>query len=181
MSEQKQKKSIGKGGTIALVTCGVVIIVLLVVVIVLLVKKDTQTSTSATESEPKRNVVVTPDNVEETIAQLEESELAPSGSYVVSMTDDWHFTDGSSASSDAYVENAVENTYDVYFDITLADTGETIYSSPVIPIGSYLEDITLDKVLEDGVYDCVITYTKVDSDQNPQGSVSVSLTITIGK
>jgi hypothetical protein len=153
---------------------------LLVVVIVLLVKKDTQTATSATESEPKRNVVVTPDNVEETIDQLEESELASSGSYIVSMTNSWHFTDGSSASDDAYVENAVENTSDVYFDITLADSGETIYSSPVLPVGSHLANITLDSVLEDGVYDCVLTYTKVDENQNPQGSVSVSLTITIG-
>jgi hypothetical protein len=179
MSEQKQKKTIGKGGVIELGACGAVIIVLLVVVIVLLVKKDTQTATSATESEPKRNVVVTPDNVEETISQLEESDRVSASSYEVSMTNSWHFADGSSASDNAYVANPVGNTSDVYFDITLADSGETIYSSPVLPIGSHLENITLDKALESGTYDCIMTYTLVDSEQNPQGNVNVSMTITI--
>jgi predicted metalloprotease len=179
MSEQ-QKKTIGKGGTIALGACGVVIIVLLVVVIVLLVKNGIQTATSATESAPKRNVVVTPDNVEETISQLEESEHVAPGSYEVTMNTTWNFKDGESASDNAYVANSVNNTNDVYFDITLADTEETIYSSPVIPIGSHLEDITLDKVLEDGTYDCVVTYTLVDEEQNPLSTVRISLTIVIG-
>jgi hypothetical protein len=63
----------------------------------------------------------------------------------------------------------------------LADTEENIYSSPVLPIGSHLEDITLDKELEDGTYDCVMTYTLVDEDQNPLSSVRVSLTIVVGQ
>jgi hypothetical protein len=180
MSEQKQKKTIGKGGVIALGVCGIVIIVLLVVVIVLLAKNGTNTDTSATESAPKRNVVVTPDNVEETIAQLEESDYVTAGSYEVVMNTTWNFKDGASASEDAYVENSVDNTNDVYFDITLADTGENIYSSPVIPIGSHLEDITLDKELEDGTYDCVMTYTLVDGEQNPLSTVRVTMTIVIG-
>jgi hypothetical protein len=181
MSEQKQKKTIGKGGIIALGACGAVIIVLLVVVIVLLVKKDTQTATSATESAPKRNVVVTPDNVEEAASQLEESDYVVPGSYEVRMNTTWHFKDSASASDDAYVENAIENTNDVYFDVTLADTDENIYSSPVIPLGSHLEDITLDKELKDGTYDCVLTYTLVDEEQNPLSSLRVGLQIVIGE
>jgi hypothetical protein len=181
MSAQKLKKTIGKGGVIALGACGGVIIVLLVVVIVLLAKgKDTQTATSATESAPKRNVVVTPDNVDEVIAALDEDEVVSAGSYEVTMNTTWNFKDGASASDNAYVENAVDNTNDVYFDITLADTEENIYSSPVIPVGSHLENITLDKELEDGTYDCVVTYTLVDEDQNPLSTVRVSLTIVVG-
>jgi hypothetical protein len=50
----------------------------------------------------------------------------------------------------------------------------------VIPVGSHLEDITLDKELDDGTYDCVVTYTLVDDDQNPISTVRVALTIVIG-
>lgn len=180
MSEQEQKKKIGKGGVIALGICGAVIIVLLVVVIVLLVRNGSQTSTSA-ESEPKRNVVVTPDNVQEVIDQLDSADYVTAGSYEVTMNTTWNFKDGASASDDAYVENSVENTNDVYFDITLADTEENIYSSPVIPIGSHLEDITLDKDLDAGTYDCVMTYTLVDSEQNALSTVRVTMTIIVAE
>jgi hypothetical protein len=149
---------------------------LLVTVIVLLSKQEE----SVTAETKKRNVVVTPDNVEEVLQQLDESDKTTSGRYTVTMNTTWNFTDGSSASDNAYVENSVSNTNDVYFDITLADTEENIYSSPVIPVGSHLEDITLDKELDDGTYDCVVTYTLVDDDQNPISTVRVALTIVIG-
>jgi hypothetical protein len=97
------------------------------------------------------------------------------------MNTTWYFKDGASASDNAYVENSVSNTNNVYFDITLADTGENIYSSPVLSIGSSLEKITLDKALEDGTYDCVVTYTLVDEEQTPLSTVSVSLTIAVGE
>jgi hypothetical protein len=180
MSEMQKKMT--KGGAIGLVACGVVIIALLVVIIVLLAtSKSTGNETAAGAETPKRNVVVTPDNVEEVIQALEESDYVAPGSYEVTMNTTWNFKDGLSASDNAYVENSVSNTNDVYFDITLADTDENIYSSPVIPIGSHLEDITLDKELEDGTYDCVITYTLVDEEQNPLSTVRVSLTIVIGE
>jgi hypothetical protein len=175
MSEDKKQKKKGKGGIIALVACGIVIIALLVVVIILLTRGDDEEETK------KRNVVVTPDNVQEVIEEQKESDYVAPGSYEVKMNTTWNFKDGKSASDDAYVENSTTNTNDVYFDITLADTEENIYSSPVLPIGSHLEDITLDKELEDGTYDCVMTYTLVDEDQNPLSSVRVSLTIVVGQ
>jgi hypothetical protein len=176
MPEDEKKKTIGKGGIIAFSVCGVVIVALLVTVIVLLSKQEE----SVTAETKKRNVVVTPDNVEEVLQQLDEADKTTPGNYTVTMNTTWNFTDGSSASDNAYVENSVSNTNDVYFDITLADTEENIYSSPVIPVGSHLEDITLDKELDDGTYDCVVTYTLVDDDQNPISTVRVALTIVIG-
>lgn len=180
-SEKKSKK-----GIIALVVCGVIIVTLLVVVVVLAAKNsnlkkengNNVESQSATE-EPKRNVVVTPDNVDEVIKNMKEDEFVPVGSYNATMNSTWNFADGSSASSNAYVENSTSNTNDVYFDLMLADTSEIIYSSPVIPIGSHLENITLDKVLEAGSYDCVVKYVLVDENQKPLSSLKVAVKVII--
>ena len=172
-TEQEKQTKMGKGGIIALLACGVVIIALLLVIIAMQLKGKAEPETN------KRNVVVTPDNVQEVVKAMEEEDVVQAGSYEVTMNTTWNFKDGASASENAYVENAVSNTNDVYFDITLADTEENIYSSPVLPIGSHLEDITLDKALEAGTYDCVITYTLIDEEQKPLSTVRVSLTIIV--
>jgi hypothetical protein len=123
--------------------------------------------------------VVTPDNVEEVIAELDQAEITPVGSYEVVMNTDWVFPDSSSASSNAYVENSVENQNTVYFTIMLANATTPIYESPLIPVGSHMEDINLDTELDAGTYDAVMTYHMMDDDNNETSSVSVSMTITI--
>jgi hypothetical protein len=125
------------------------------------------------------NTVVTPDNVEEVIAELDQAEITPVGSYEVVMNTDWVFPDSSSASSNAYVENSVENQNTVYFTIMLANATTPIYESPLIPVGSHMEDINLDTELDAGTYDAVMTYHMMDDDNNETSSVSVSMTITI--
>jgi hypothetical protein len=175
MPEDEKRRSTGKGGVATILACGVVIVALLVVVVILLARgKEDVTETK------KRNVVVTPDNVEEVIQQLSDDERVTPGSYEVTMNTTWNFKNASSASDNAYVENSTSNTNDVYFDITLADTEEKIYSSPVLPVGSHLENITLDKALDDGTYNCIMTYTLVDDEQNDLSSVRVSMKIVVG-
>lgn len=162
-----------KGGTKAiLIIALIVVIVVLVGVIVWLVTRG--------EDEEKRNVVVTPDNVDEVIEQMSEAKYTEPGYYEVSMTNEWHFANGGAVSEDAYVENVANNTNDVYFDVVLAeDEDNVIYKSPVIPRGSSLEEIALDKELEAGVYDCVMIYHLVDEDQNTISTLRVTVTITI--
>ena len=165
---EEQKKSLGKGGKIAIV----VIIAALVVVIAFLVLRK--------ETEPKRNVVVTQDNVDEVIANMEESEYTEPGYYETSMTYEWTFEDGEAVSEDAYVANVANNTNDIYFDVFLADDEENaIYESPVIPIGSSLENIALDTPLDAGTYDCVLVYHLVDEDQETVSTLRVAITITV--
>ena len=82
-------------------------------------------------------------------------------------------------SYDAVVENVEKNTNDVYFDVELSDTEETIYESPVIPRGSHLEALTLDKELEAGTYDCVLTYHLIDEDQNTVSTLRMGLTVMV--
>jgi hypothetical protein len=108
---------------------------------------------------------------------LQSSEPPPN--YEVTMNSTWHFNDGAEASEDAYVENSAANSNDVYFDLELQDTGEVIYESPVIPIGSHLDKIKLDKDLDAGTYTCVMTYHLVDSGQNTVGTVKLEVTVIV--
>jgi len=56
----------------------------------------------------------------------------------VTMNSTWEFESGDKASSNAYVANSVNNETAVYFDVVRNDTQETIYQSPVIPVGGEL-------------------------------------------
>lgn len=162
----------------------ILIIAALAVTVVFLFRKNQEnidTISSMSEQAPaeKRNVVVNKDNVEEVINQLSEEEKTPAGNYEVVMSTLWNFANGSAVSNDAYIENAETNTNDVYFDVTLAETGETIYKSPVIPVGSYLKNVTLDTELAKGKYDSVITYSLLDEEQNVLSTVSVGFVINV--
>lgn len=168
MSNEDAKNEKKKGGKVALVIC-VILIVLLCILIYFLLHKD--------EGE-KRDVVVNEDNVEQIVSDMMEG-VAP-GTYQVTMNSTWYFDDGTASSNNAYVENAEANENPVYFDIARSDTDETIFESPIIPVGSHLDDIKLDKELPDGIYDCVMTYHLLDDNEETVSTVKVGVKIVIG-
>lgn len=127
------------------------------------------------------NVVVTPDNVQQMLAEREEKERIPVGSYEVNMNNNWTFPDSKSASTDAYVGNSINNSNVIYFTIALKGSEEDFYTSPYIPVGSQLENVTLDCDLAAGTYDTVLTYHLVDDEYQELSSVSVALEIIIEK
>lgn len=159
----------------------VVLIVLLVVVaamagvITVLAMRGKEKS----NDEPKRNVVINESNVKEVVSQLAKDEVTPIGYYQVTMNSTWNFDNGTAISDNAYVENSTANTNAVYFDLVRSDTEETILASPVIPVGAYLKNISLDTALPAGTYDCVCTYHLVDDDQKTLSIVSVSVKVVI--
>lgn len=175
-SEQGSANSKKGGGKFVLAICIGVIVILVAVIITLLLKKGNEDDNSV-----KRNVVVNPENVEEIVQQMDDSEKTEQGYYEVTMNFNWRFEDGSAPSENAYVKNSEANANSVYFDVTLADTEETIYESPIIPVGSYLEDITLGTDMEAGTYDCVATYHLLDDENVSISTVRVSLTIDIAQ
>lgn len=127
-----------------------------------------------------RNEVITPDNVDEILEQMEEKDFVAPGYYTVTMNYEWHFATGDAISSDAYVENVIENTNAVYLDVFLANDEENaIYKSPVIPLGSRLQDIALDTKLDVGTYDCIAIYHLVDDEQNTISTLRVTITVII--
>ena len=168
----------GKNGKIIIIVGAIVIIALLGIIIFLLGsgKQDEE------ETQEKRNVIVNESNAESVAADMveEAQEFVEPGYYTVSMDTDWHFSKGDAVSDDAWVDNLIENTNDVSFDVLLADNEEeAIYQSPVIPRGSHLENIELDKPLDKGTYDCVIVYHLVDEEQETISTLRVAFTITV--
>lgn len=130
--------------------------------------------------ESKRPVLLTEDNVGEVIKQAEQQEKKEMPlQYQVTMNSTWEFEDSKSASKNAYVANSVNNKTAVYFDVVRNDTEEVIYQSPVIPVGKYLDSVTLDKDLDAGNYECTLTYHLVDDDQNTLTTVNMWLMVKV--
>lgn len=174
MSDKLSGQNQGKGGKILLIVCIVVIAVLLMTIVLLVKGTDKEA--------PKRNVVVTKKNAEQVVDEMIQQEYIPQGYYSASMSTIWHFTSSDAISEDAFVANVEENTNDVYFDIFLAgNENEPIYQSPILPRGSELENIALDKELTAGTYDCVMIYHLIDEEQNTVSTLRVGFTIIVEK
>ena len=171
----KEEKVMGKGTRVAFIGGGTVIAALLVTVIVLLVKGN-----GVAKDEVKRNVVVNSNNVEQVAEELIKEEYVAPGYYSTQMSTTWHFATGDAVSEDAYVKNDAGNTNDVYFDVFLeSNEDEPILQSPVIPRGSELNGISLEKQLDAGTYDCVMVYHLIDDEQNTVSTLRVAFTIII--
>lgn len=182
MGNENSSQGDKKGGkfVVGIVILIVIILVLAGTVVYLLMSKKPEEK--PVTNNDKRNVVITSDNVDEIVEQMENSgeEPVPVGYYTAVMNYEWHFKNGNEPSDNAYVENKVTNTNDVFFDLFLAsDEDNAIYKSPVIPIGSSLRNITLDKVLDKGTYDCVAVYHLIDDEQNTLSTLRVTVTVIV--
>ncbi len=177
MANQTQSEKKGGAKTVSFVFLVAIILVLAGIVLYLLISRQQGAD------EEKRGIVVTPDNVQEVMEQMEQKafeEPVPLGYYTVRMNYEWHFATGDTVSEDAYVENLATNTNAVYFDLFLLEDEENaIYQSPVIPLGSSLENVLLDTPLEAGTYDCVAVYHLIDEDQNTLSTLRVTVTVII--
>jgi len=173
MDEQKQEKKRKGGLVIGVIGVGVVVALLGVIIYLLL-------SRNAEPEEEKRNVVITSENVESVLKELDETRRVDPGYYTATMNTTWHFKTGRDVSYDAIVENVEANTNDVYFDIVMeGDEERVLYKSPLIPLGGRLEKIALEEVLDAGTYDCVAIYHLVDKDQNTLSTLRIALKIVI--
>lgn len=157
-----------------------IIIVALVGVIAFLLGRNTGGSdkeTGITENSNQNNRVISEGSrvvldAESAANVMDEmrNEVAE-GMFECNMSMTWTFADGSAQSNDAYVANSANNKYPIYFDVIMKDTGETVYSSPVIPVGSDLVNFALDKPLEAGDYKATVMYTLI-KDAESQEPVS---------
>jgi len=185
MSTEKEKKGgFGKAGIIVLV---ILIIALIVTIVVLIVKGRNQTISESelTKSEEKRSVVISEENAEEIIndmvnSQDDEPDAKDVAYYSATMNYEWRFPTGSSPSSNAYVENNLDNSTDVYFDLFLkGNEDEAIYESPIIPVGSSISKFSLTKNLDAGTYECICIYHLVDEEQNTLSTLRVTVTVIV--
>ena len=89
------------------------------------------------------------------------------------------FADGQSEGNLMIVNESI-NRYPQQVTIILADTGETIYTSAAIPVGSKIAADTLDADLEAGTYECTAMFHSLDPDTGAiLGSAGANINITI--
>lgn len=178
--DNNSQKGGQKKGSPMIAVFMVIVIALLGVIVFLLLRKNEPVNAGQPQDEKELRGVVNEENVDRVMDAMGAGSSAPEN-YEVTMNSTWNFPDGSQASDNAYVENSASNKNDVYFDLELGDTGEVIFKSPVIPVGSHLDRIKLDKELEDGTYDCVMTYHLLSGNQDTVGTVKMAVTIVIGE
>ena len=89
------------------------------------------------------------------------NEKVEEGMINISMNTSPNFKDGTSAGNLMIVNESI-NRYPQVVEITRNDTGEMIYKSGAIPVGSKIESDTLDVDLEAGTYECTAMFHNVD-------------------
>lgn len=80
----------------------------------------------------------------------------------------------------ANIENIPANRYYMSVDITLDDTGETVYSSKGIKPGQYIDEISLSKALAPGEYPATARFTAYQPETyEVEGHVAVKIYIYV--
>lgn len=174
--KETESKNEKKGGKRTVVIVAVVILALVATVVVLAVKL-----LGTKEERKEKRGVITADNVEEVVGDWMNDtpgDEVPKY-YTVVQNTEWNFENGDAVSSDAYVENDKDNETPVYFDVIVDESGETVYSSPILSLGAGIREIKLDTKLPKGDYVCTVVYHLIDKDENDLTTVNVGTTIHI--
>ena len=78
------------------------------------------------------------------------------------------------------IVNSEVNNYPQRVTIIRSDTGEQIYQTKAIPVGSKIETDKLDVDLDAGTYDCVAYFENLDPETGDAlGKAGANITITI--
>ena len=125
------------------------------------------------------NKVTVPHDVQEQIANLDPAKKTPLGSFQINMNTEWTFPSGKSTSKNAFVSNYIGNTHTVYFTISPANSKEIIYTSPYIPIGGTLNNITLNCDLPAGTHKARLTYHLIDANGTDHSTLAMNIKINI--
>ncbi len=160
-----------------------VIIVALVRVIAFLLGRNTGGSDDGADTGNSREVAESARVVldEESAANVMEEmrKEVEEGMFECNMSMKWTFENGEAQSKDAYVANSSNNTHPIYFDLYLVDSGELIYSSPVIPVGSELTNFKLDKSIPAGTYDAKCAYSLLKDETSQEVLSSANFIVTV--
>jgi len=134
-------------------------------------KQDTLAEISATP-------IVTEENVKEIEREIEDK--VAQGMFETHMNTTWTFPDGKSPSSDAVMGNAPSNNYPFYFTVTIPDEQEPVFTSGILPIGTEIAEIKLDKELTAGTYYAVIGIHMIDDEgELIEGNMGINVTLVI--
>lgn len=107
------------------------------------------------------------------------NEKVADGMINISMNTAPYFESGT-AEGNVMIVNEAINNYPQKVEFIRNDTGETIYSSNAIPVGSKIERAALDVELPAGTYECTAMFHNLDLDTGEIiGTAGAIITITI--
>ena len=185
VKKAKKKKRIeltAKGWKLIL---GFVLVVCASVIVVVLLSGRSETQPDVLEAYTPEshmpiggNLLVNESNLEEIEKEL--SERVARGMFETHMNMTWTFPNGSSASTNAVMGNSVNNNYPFWFEVKLAGTDEVVYTSSLLPVGTQLAELKLDKPLEKGEYDAIIYIHMIDENNEPiESNMGFSITLVV--
>lgn len=179
-----QNEPAGKGRKVMIIIAFAVLIVALAVCIVLLVSKKEDSDEIPAETRQRSEAqkalergFVSEDSADEIMEEM--ADKVAEGMFECEMTMSWTFQDGASVASNAYVANSDNNLHTLYFDVYDNSTDELLYSSPMMPVGTELREIKLEKELPAGDYSAVVMYTLVDENYEEVSKVGFNITISV--
>lgn len=179
-----QNEPAGKVRRVIIIVAFVVLLGALAVCILLLLSKKEDSNDISAETRPMSAAekalergFVSEDSADDIMEEM--ADKVAEGMFECEMTMSWTFQDGSSVASNAYVANSKNNLHTLYFDVIDNETDELLYSSPMLPVGSELREIKLDKELPAGEYSAVVMYTLVDEDYEEVSKVGFNITISV--
>ena len=157
---------------------GALVIVAAAVVIVFLLRPVPEEIALAETNPPTGARLITEANVLEIGREIEER--VARGMFETHMNVDWSFPDGRSPSSNAVMGNSINNNFPFYFTVTLSDTGEVVFTSGLLPLGTEIAEIVLDTPLSAGTYNAVVNVHMIDDDGEPVDSnMGFNITLSI--
>lgn len=182
MNEDNQPKQ-GKLKSLPLI---ITIVILAIIIILLLIFRSQSTSGDVTPVSPGRDLADVngfvsdghlpfedPEEVRERLQQaVDESMLA------IKINANPMFANGSESGA-LSIENPANNNYKFQVEITLDDTKEIIYTSPVIMPGQHIMNTPLDVVLPAGEYKATAIFYAYNDDNQHVGQAGAGLNITI--
>lgn len=145
----------------------IVLLVALIICILLLLRKPEEEGRNFVD---RGNVDTIMEDMTDKVAE---------GMFECMMTTEWTFENADSESPNAYVANVENNRYTIYFDVYEKETNELLYKSPLLPVGTEIRNIKLDKELAAGEYEAVVMYTLVDDEEQEVSSAGFNITISI--
>ena len=107
------------------------------------------------------------------------NEKVADGMINISMNTSPVFSDGESEGSLMIVNEDI-NRYPISVEITRNDSGEVIYTSKAVPVGSKIESDKLDVDLDAGTYECTAMFFNLNPDTGDKlGSAGVVIELTV--
>jgi len=173
------QKPISKGlqtKHVVLILGSLVIIAVTIIAVIILTRKPE--AVSGNHVPIGGTPVINQDNVVDIMEGI--TERVARGMFHTHMNTTWRFPDGKSPSSDAVMGNSARNNFPMWFEVTINDTGEVIYTSDLLPLGSQVKEVRLNRELESGTYPATIHIHMVDEDGSPvESNMGFSINLII--